>query len=420
MDYKTEWIKIIKFVKRKIKKEMHVLNIGIFGKTNTGKSSLVNALTGQQIAIVSDQAGTTTDPVGKRMEIPQVGPCRLVDTAGLDDGTQLGEERARRTRSWISRVDLALILFNANSFTKLEMDLVEEFRRLRVPFLLVHTQSDIVPLDEALAQELSERYGVDVLEFSVALLDEQAQKEAIELLLAFIVKALSSSPLREKRIFDGLVEAGQTVVLVCPIDVSAPTGRLILPQVMAIRDVLDRQATAVVLQVEQLPEYLSSHPLPDLVVTDSQVFAAVSAIVPEPVPLTSFSVLLARSKGPFEDYLNGVEAIRSLQDGDRVLILESCTHHASCEDIGRVKLPRLFKKYTGKALEFEIISGMDPLPENLSDYALVVQCGGCMINRRELLSRVNPAIEAGIPVCNYGMAMAYMNQIFHRSVAPFR
>lgn len=399
---------------------MQAINIGFFGKTNTGKSSLLNALAGQDVAIVSDQAGTTTDPVGKRMEIPQIGPCRLIDTAGLDDSTQLGEQRTRKTRSWINRVDLALLLFTGNCFTKLEQELLEEFRRLKVPVLLVHTQSDIIPLDEALAQELSERYGVDVLEYSVALLDETAQNELKELLIAFMIKSIASSPLREKRLFEGLVSAKQTVVLVCPIDQAAPTGRLILPQVMAIRDLLDRQATAVVLQVDQLAAYLENHPTPDLVVTDSQVFAQVATLVPETVPMTSFSVLLARSKGPFQAYLSGAEKIDQLQEGDRILILESCTHHASCEDIGRVKLPRLFQKYTGKALQFTIIAGMDDLPEDLTDYAMVVQCGGCMINRRELLSRVNPAIEQGIPVCNYGMAMAYMNRIFHRSVAPFR
>ena len=309
---------------------MQAINIGFFGKTNTGKSSLVNALAGQDVAIVSDQAGTTTDPVGKRMEIPQIGPCRLIDTAGLDDSTQLGEQRTRKTRSWINRVDLALLLFTGNCFTKLEQELLEEFRRLKVPVLLVHTQSDIIPLDEALAQELSERYGVDVLEYSVALLDETAQNELKELLIAFMIKSIASSPLREKRLFEGLVSAQQTVVLVCPIDQAAPTGRLILPQVMAIRDLLDRQSTAVVLQVDQLAAYLENHPAPDLVVTDSQVFAQVATLVPETVPMTSFSVLLARSKGPFEAYLTGAEKIDQLQDGDRILILESCNQNASC------------------------------------------------------------------------------------------
>lgn len=399
---------------------MQVLNIGVFGRTNTGKSSLVNALTGQEISIVSNQAGTTTDPVGKRMEIPEIGPCRLVDTAGLDDVSDLGEQRVNKSRAWLNRVDLALILFNSNTFAKLERDLVEQLRGLKVPFVLVHTQSDIVPLDESLAQELSELYGADVLEFSVALLDEQEQQENIEMLLSFIIKGLSASPLRERPVFEGLVQEKQTVVLVCPIDASAPTGRLILPQVMAIRDLLDRRATAVVLQVEELPQYLATHPAPDLVVTDSQAFAPVSACVPQEIPLTSFSVLLARSKGPFEAYVKGAETIDALQDGDRILILESCTHHASCEDIGRVKLPRLFRKYTGKSLEFTVVAGLDPLPENLQDYQLVVQCGGCMINKRELLSRVHPASEAGIPICNYGMAIAYMNGIFKRSIAPFR
>ncbi len=404
---------------------MNLTNIGIFGRVNTGKSSLINILTGQQFAIVSDTPGTTTDPIKKRMEVSGLGPCQFVDTAGLDDMSELGKKRVAKTKEVISQIDLALLLFTANNFGNVEKKLLKELNEMNVPLILVHNQSDIIPLNPETASELSEIYGYDLIEFSCSLIDEEEQKEVIEILLSLIVKAATLSPYRDKPVFEDLVEKQDEVVLVCPIDGQAPTGRLILPQVMAIRDLLDRQAIATVLLPEQLQCYLERKGVasnlsapPKLIVTDSQVFSQVAKIVPQEISLTSFSMLLARSKGCFYDYLAGTPSISNLKDGDRILILESCTHHASCEDIGRVKLPNLFRKFTGKELEFDIVAGLDKIQREITDYALVAQCGGCVITARQLVSRLSPALRKRIPVTNYGMAIAYMSGIFDRAVKP--
>lgn len=405
---------------------MNLTNIGIFGRTNTGKSSLINTLIGQEFAIVSDTPGTTTDPIKKRLEIFGLGPCQLIDTAGLDDNSELGKKRVAKTKEVIAQIDLALLLFTANNFDNVEKKLLKELKEMNVPVILVHNQSDIIPLNPETASELSEIYAFDLIEFSCSLIDEDEQREVVELLLSLIVKGAAESPYRERPLFENMIEKDDEVVLVCPIDSQAPTGRLILPQVMAVRDLLDRQAIATVLLPEQLPIYIetkvNSSPLsipPKLVVTDSQVFSQVAKIVPAEIPLTSFSMLLARSKGCFYDYIEGTPTISQLKDGDRILILESCSHHASCEDIGRVKLPNLFKKFTGKKLEFEIVAGLDKIPREITEYALVAQCGGCVITARQLASRLQPALKKKVPVTNYGMAIAYMSGIFERAVEPF-
>lgn len=407
---------------------MAITNIGIFGKRNTGKSSLINILLGQDFAIVSDKPGTTTDPIKKRMEIFGLGPCQLIDTAGIDDRGELGRKRVSKTREIISQVDIALLLFTANDFGKFEKEIYKELSALDIPTILVHNQSDIVPLDTDLAMKLTAKSKLDLVEFSCCLIEPQAQKEAVEMLLSLIVNASYSCAYHEKEIFSDLVKEGEKVLLVCPQDSEAPTGRLILPQVMAIRDLLDRKAIVSAVVPESLDSVFPKTKtpgrrvkpafVPDLVVTDSQVFKEVAAMVPENVPLTSFSMLLARSKGCFQQYLIGTPNILELIDGDRILILESCTHPSSCEDIGRVKLPKLFTNFTGKKLEFDIVSGLDSIQRPVTDYAMVVQCGGCMITGRQLHSRLAPAISAGIPVTNYGMAISYMNGIFDRAVAP--
>lgn len=397
---------------------MSTINIGIFGRRNVGKSSLINTLTGQDFAIVSPTPGTTTDPIRKRIELPSIGKCHLIDTAGIDDSGDLGSKRVEKSLEAIKQVDVALLLFTANIFSYDEMTLLKELRNEDVPTIVVHNQSDIVPLDPAIAIELMQKYAVDVVEFSCARIDEQTQKEEIDMLLAYLEKAVAqTAPYRERAMFDGIIpdkpKRGKqhNVVLVCPIDSEAPAKRLILPQAMAIRDLLDRGAVATVLQPAALRKHLREHPAPDLVVTDSQVFEEVAKILPKKIPLTSFSVLLARSRGCYANYLEGTPKISTLKDGDRVLILESCTHHSSCEDIGRVKLPALFRKFTGKQLEFDIVSGLDKIGRNITDYALVAQCGGCMITSKQLYSRLKPAIKKGIPVTNYGMAIAYMKGI---------
>lgn len=412
---------------------MNVKHIGIFGRRNTGKSSLVNLLLGQEFAIVSDTAGTTTDPVKKRMEIPGVGPVQLIDTAGTDDIGEVGQKRVGKTLKVIDEVDLAVLVITSNIFGKEEKDLLMKFKENELPVVVVHNKSDVTPLDCGVAGDLNNMYDCDVVEFSCCMGDPQEQRDAIEMLMAFITKGLLLQG-GERTIMEGLVEPGDNFVLVCPIDSEAPQGRLILPQVMAIRDILDNGGVASVLQPEQLQGYLEKNlsgrgdsatpQLPDkkqnkghikMVVTDSQVFRQVAAVVPQEIPLTSFSVLMARAKGPFEEYLRGAEKIGSLKEGDRILVLESCTHHTSCEDIGRVKIPAMLQKRAGFSLNFTFVSGLDELPP-LGEFALVLQCGGCMVTRRQLCNRIRKVIAAGVPVTNYGMCIAYVTGIFNRAV----
>jgi [FeFe] hydrogenase H-cluster maturation GTPase HydF len=398
-----------------------VRHIGVFGRINTGKSSLINILVGQDVAIVSNVPGTTTDPVRKRMEINGLGPVVFIDTAGIDDSGVLGEQRVEKTKSVIKIIDLAILIFTNNQIEKYELDLISSFREEGIPFIMLHNQSDIVSLDPELALDLSEKENIDVLEFSCSLLDEEDQKKAVDTLISMIVFELQKSEAVSKTILEGLVEKGDHIVLVCPIDSEAPEGRLILPQVNAIRDALDRKAVAIVIQPEQLGDYLKYLSVkPKLVVTDSQVFEMVSKIVPEDIPLTGFSLLLARVKGAFQYYLNGIYSIDNLKDGDKILILESCTHHATCDDIGRVKIPNLLKKKSGKQLTFDIVGGLDTLPEDICNYSMVIQCGGCMITDRQLQSRLRPAIKAGIPVANYGMVIAYCTGIYDRAIEPLK
>ena len=400
-----------------------VRNIGIFGKCNVGKSTLVNMLAGQQVSIVSPNAGTTTDAVKKRMEIPEIGPCNLIDTAGYDDVSQLGEQRVKGTRSVMDRVDMGILVFAGNIFASEEKNILDELRKRDIPVLAVHSQSDIVPLDVDLAMELNSLYGLDVVEFSAAILDEQQQHDAVEQLISFIIKELLVyiQNNEEKSILHGIVKERDTVVLVCPVDSEAPQGRLILPQVMAIRDILDHNAVAVVLKPEELAGYVEKNIKSiSLVVTDSQVFKEVEQILPAEIPLTSFSILMARAKGPYLDYICGRKSIDSLKDGDKVLVLESCTHHSTCEDIGRVKIPRRLTSYlTAKNggvpvnINFEFVAGLDEIPAS-DNYALAIQCGGCMVTRKQLINRIGFLKEKGIPVVNYGMTLAYLGGIMDR------
>lgn len=389
---------------------MSITNIGIFGRRNVGKSSLINLLSGQETSIVSSVPGTTTDAVKKRIELPDMGRCNLIDTAGIDDSGDLGEMRVKKSEAIVNQVDIALLLFAGNMFGKEEKGMLDALLKQDVPVILVHNQSDIVPLDPTVAVELAETFHLDVVEFSCASLDPQEEREAVDLLLAYLFKAYQLvAPYQQRGMFEGLDYS--RVLLVCPIDSEAPEGRLILPQAMAIRELLDKNSIVSVVQPGSLKQYLETYPLPELVVTDSQAFSQVAAIVPEKVPLTSFSVLMARKSSCYRYYLEGTPQINSLKDGDRLLILESCSHHSSCEDIGRVKLPALFRKFTGKSLEFDVVAGLDKIERRITDYSLVVQCGGCMITPKQLYMRLKPAIVAGIPVTNYGMAIAFMNGI---------
>lgn len=395
-------------------------NIGVFGKRNSGKSSLINIISGEDVAIVSEIPGTTTDPVRKRMEVFGIGPVSFIDTAGIDDSGDLGTQRVARTKRVISQIDLALLLFTDNQFDKFETDLIALFKKEQIPFIIIHNQSDIIAMDQALALELTEMYNSDVLEFSCSLLDDLKQKELIETLTALIVKNIQGSALTEIAMFEDLIAKDDHVVLVCPVDSEAPEGRLILPQVNAIRDALDNDCIAIVLQPHNLEKYLQNCGVkPKIVVTDSQAFEAVSKAVPADIPMTGFSVLLARAKGAFDSYLKGTPQIDNLKENDCILILESCSHHSTCDDIGRVKLPRLLQKHTGKTLQWDVVAGLDNIERDIKEYAMVIQCGACMITHRQLINRLRPAIEAGVPISNYGMALAWCTGIYKRATSMF-
>ena len=394
-----------------------VIHIAIFGRRNSGKSSLINTLIGQEIAIVSDTPGTTTDPVRKRIEIPEIGPVTFIDTAGIDDKGELGKKRVRKSIDTIRQLDFALLLITNNQTSREEIQVIDEFAKATLPYIIVHSQSDIIPLEKDFGSDLSKKYGVPVIEFSSAHIDDNLLKNDIEKLVTSIADSIRKNKKETSvSLFEGLITQGDTVLLVCPIDSEAPKGRLIVPQITAIRDILDRGGIAVTLQPEALPDYIKKHSSSiDIVVTDSQVFDYVNSIVPENIPLTSFSILLARSKGRFSDYLKGTRLIDSLKDGDKILILESCTHHSTCDDIGRVKIPKLLTKYTGKEFDFVFVSGLEQLPEDIISFSLAIQCGGCMVTDRQLANRIDKIIDLGLDVTNYGMAIAFCNKIFDRT-----
>jgi [FeFe] hydrogenase H-cluster maturation GTPase HydF len=386
-------------------------HIGIFGRMNNGKSSIINKLTGQPMAIVSDQAGTTTDPVKKAIEIFGIGPVVLIDTAGIDDMSELGKQRVEKTYQTIKEIDCAILVIAGNVFGEPERKLIEEFRKHETPFIIVHNKSDILELSEDSEALIEKETNTKVLEFS-------ALNDDISKLVEALKKAIPESAFHRPSLLGGIIKPGQTIVLVTPIDDEAPEGRMILPQVMAIRDVLDNDCICVVLKETALQQYFDNNPKPALVVTDSQVFGFVNKIVPHDVQLTSFSIVLARLKGDFENYLKGTPALSNLKDGDKILMLESCTHEISCGDIGRVKLPNLIRKFTGKNVEFTYLAGLTPI-ENIGQYAIAIQCGGCVATRKQLINRTNQAVEHGIPITNYGMAIAYMNGIFERVTKVF-
>lgn len=381
-------------------------HIGIFGRRNNGKSSLINAITGQDIAIVDTLAGTTTDPVKKSIEIFGIGPAVLIDTAGIDDEGNIGQKRVQKTMEILKIIDFAIVVISQGEYDAPEKSLVSKLHEYDIPYLLANNKSDIqVPV-------IKEIDGHRIWNVSAQ------THTGIPEMLNELVKLMPATAYVAHSLLGDLVGEGDTVLLVTPIDTEAPEGRLILPQVQLIRDILDHNAIAVVLKEDKVRDYLSSNPAPKLAVTDSQMFGRVSKDIPEPIPLTGFSIILAHYKGDFQHYLAGTPNLDKLNDGDRILMLESCTHQTSCEDIGRHKLPRWIRQHTGKNLEFDFVSGLNSLPD-ISKYAMVIQCGGCMLTQRQLKVRLKPAVDRGIPVSNYGMVIAYMNGIFDRATKPF-
>jgi len=389
-------------------------HIGIYGRRNNGKSSLINRLAGQDIAIVSDYAGTTTDPVKKSFEITGFGPVILMDTAGIDDEGDLGTKRIDKTLATIKTVDLAILVITHNTFGDFEKKLIEEFKNTDTPFFIVHNKSDLQSLAENTRTKIIAQTQSDIIEF------ETIQAQNIEKIIKKIKTTIPESAYTNPSLVGDLLSYGDIVLLITPIDIEAPAGRLILPQVQAIRDILDNDAVAIVLKEREVDSFLRKTGItPALAITDSQIFNKADASVPKNVPLTSFSIMLAKFKGDFENYLKGTPKIADLQDGDRVLMLESCTHHVSCDDIGRVKIPRWLTNFTGKKLEYDVVAGLDKLPRDITEYSLVVQCGGCVITRKQLINRLRPAIDAGVPVTNYGMTIAYVQGIYQRAIEPF-
>ena len=389
-------------------------HIGIFGRRNNGKSSLINSLAEQEVAIVSNEPGTTTDPVKKSMEITDIGPVVMIDTAGMDDTGELGKKRVGRTREVIRTIDLGILVLAENRFEKEEAAIIEQLNKWEVPYLVVHTKSDLEAAGDRVREKVMAETGRELFEFSSV---HPTNREA---LIGHIRSAIPETAYMSKSMVGDVISQGDLVLLITPIDEEAPEGRLILPQVQAIRDILDNDAIAVVAKEREIDTLLKRlSPKPALVITDSQVFKKADASIPDDIPLTSFSTVLARYKGDFESYLKGTPQLSKLQDGDKILILESCTHQVSCDDIGRVKIPRWLSSFTGMQLEYQVVAGLNKVPGKITDYSMVIQCGGCMITRKQLINRLKPAIDAGIPVTNYGMAIAYMHGIYKRAVAPF-
>lgn len=388
------------------------LHIGIFGKTNVGKSSLLNRITNQDVSIVSNIAGTTTDVVEKTMELLPIGPVNFLDTAGINDSTALSSERIEKTMKIINRTDVAIVVCDYNGIDDYERNLIEKFNELKIPFMIFINKTDEKYPSDSIIEDLK-NYTKHILLSSVKT-DDLIVFKIKELLVKLLPEDFVNSP----KIVGDLIPQGSTVILVIPIDKEAPKGRIILPQVQTLRDLLDNNCVSVVVKESELKSAIDNLKIaPSLVITDSQAFKNVSEIVPENIPLTSFSILFARLKGDLNTFSQGAKAIEKLQDGDRVLILESCTHHAIEDDIGRVKIPNLLRKKTGKNLIIDNIAGHD-FPD-ISKYKLIIHCGACMTNRREVLSRILLASENNVPITNYGICISYCLGILPRALKIF-
>ncbi|MGE5605429.1 MAG: [FeFe] hydrogenase H-cluster maturation GTPase HydF [Bacteroidota bacterium] len=389
------------------------LQIAIFGRRNAGKSSLINALTGQKVALVAEEPGTTTDPVVKAMELLPLGPVALIDTAGIDDTGALGELRVERTYQVLNRCDLAMLVLDSRAgITHFEVELLRKIRSQRIPVVGVVNQVDREGYDSAQRLKWQEQLQLELVEVSA-----QTGAGISELKMALIMEALRAE--QGSSLAGDLFEPGDWVVLVIPIDSAAPKGRLILPQQQVFREILDRGGIAIATKEDRLQETLAHlGRKPALVITDSQAFKKVAAETPLEIPLTSFSILFARFKGDFIELVKGAKALKDLRPGDRVLVAEGCTHHRQCDDIGTVKIPKWLRQLAGGELEFEWASGMS-MPQDLPGYRLIIHCGGCMLNRREMGYRVALAKEQGVPIVNYGVFIAYAQGAFPRALRPF-
>ncbi|GKX28886.1 [FeFe] hydrogenase H-cluster maturation GTPase HydF [Vallitalea longa] len=389
------------------------VHIALFGKRNAGKSSIINAITNQDIALVSSVKGTTTDPVYKAMEILPIGPVVIVDTAGLDDEGELGELRKKKTLEVLNKTDLAILIVDAETgITNFEKGILKNIKGKNIPIVGIINKIDTAPLATEELSKMEKDLSLKLIPVSAI------KKEGIEEVKNEIIKKLPDEDSKHKLVGD-IIEPGDFVVLVVPIDSAAPKGRLILPQQQVIRDILDNDAISIVTKEYTLKDTLKNiGKKPKIVITDSQVFQKVSEDTPEDIMLTSFSILFARYKGDLIKLIEGAKKLETLKDGDKVLIAEGCTHHRQSDDIGTVKIPKWIKEYTGKNIKFEFSSGFK-YPSNLADYSLIVHCGGCMLNRREMQHRIKVASDNNIPIVNYGVIIAYVKGILKRVTEPF-
>jgi [FeFe] hydrogenase H-cluster maturation GTPase HydF len=389
------------------------VHIALFGKRNVGKSSIINAITNQDIALVSTVKGTTTDPVYKAMEILPIGPVVIVDTAGLDDIGELGELRKKKTYEVLNKTDFAILAIDAQvGITEFDKEILCRIREKKLPVIGVVNKTDIFNISQAELAKMENELKLKIIPISAI------NKVGIDELKNAIIKLLPDDK-NKFRLVGDIINPGDFIVLVVPIDSAAPKGRLILPQQQVIRDILESDATCIVTKEYELEETLKNiGKKPKLVITDSQVFSKVSAETPEDIMLTSFSILFARYKGDLINLIKGAKQLDLLEDGDKILISEGCTHHRQSDDIGTVKIPRWIKEYTGKNLVFEFSSGIK-YPDNINEYSLIVHCGGCMLNRREMQHRISLANNDNIPIVNYGVLIAYVKGIIKRAVQPF-
>lgn len=393
------------------------LHIAFFGQTNAGKSSLINALTGQDIALVSDIKGTTTDPVYKAMEILPIGPVVLIDTAGLNDDTRLGILRQKKTIDVLEKTDVALLVFDANQTPhEVDVDLISAIKKRNIPCIGILNKIDDMPESSATSEQALKDYAT---QFDIPFVATSARtKQGIDSIKDILIKH-SPQDIHEHKLVGDLIQPGDFVVLVTPVDSAAPKGRVILPQQQTVRDIIDHDAMAIVTKETEFAETLRKlGTKPALVITDSQAFEQVSAETPLDIPLTSFSILFARHKGDLNSLIQGASTIDRLQDGDKVLIAEGCTHHRQADDIGTVKIPRWLRQSTGKDLIFEHTAGVG-FKDNLDGYKLVIHCGGCMLNHKAMNHRITSSLEENVPIVNYGVLIAYIHGILDRALEPF-
>lgn len=402
------------------------IQIALFGKRNAGKSSVINAVTGQQLAIVSEVKGTTTDPVSKAMELLPLGPCMFIDTPGIDDEGELGEKRVERAMQVLNRTDIALVVIDINTVEKedlesvrglpsKEMEIISLIEEKKIPYVIVLNQAD--RMEDTASEEIRNQIAMKNGTVPAVVVSSKTG-DGLEELKDTLIR-LAPDADAKLHIVGDLIEEGDIILLVVPIDSAAPKGRLIMPQQQVIRDILDNQAIAIVLQVPQLPKALVDfQDRIKMVITDSQVFKEVSAVLPESMLLTSFSILFARHKGNLLKLVEGVKTVDCLKDGDRVLIAEGCTHRRQCDDIGTVKIPHWLREHTGKDLVIETCSGME-FPADLSKYSLIIHCGGCTLHEKEMKHRIFRAGQQQVPIVNYGIFIAYVNGILERSIEVF-